>query len=321
MHKTRLALAVVLAPLLLLVVTSAFAQQTTPGSGLSISPVLSEFEIQPGQASKLDITLKNITGGDILAQAFVNDFTSDNETGNPQIITDTSKKNPSSIRDFVLGLEDIALAKGEQKKVTVTLQTAAKTPPGAYYGIIRFKAVPTGANSPQSGDVALTASVGTIVLITVPGDLREQVQLSGIHVYKGDNVGTFFFSQPDKVGIEIKNLGNGFAQPFGTVEITDTFGKKVHSYQLNNTSTRSTVLPGSSRILKNNIKDTNKPGRYTITANVAYGSGSVLVSKKTFWYIPIWLAITVLILLLVLSAATYRLYRRGRRGKRRLSRR
>lgn len=320
MHKIRLSLAALLAALMLLV-SPVLAQQTTPGSGLSISPVLSEFEIQPGQSKKHEITLKNITGGDILAQASVNDFSSDNETGNPRIITDPAKRTPNTIRDFVKGLQDVSLAKGEQTKTSVSLEIPAKTPPGAYYGIIRFKAVPTGTDSPKPGDVALTASVGTIVLITVPGNLREQVQLSEIHVYQGDNAGTFFLTKPDKTGIEIKNLGNGFAQPFGTIEVTDTFGKKVHSYQLNNTTPRATILPDSTRIFKNPLQNISKPGRYTVTANVAYGSGSVLVSKKTFWYVPLWLAAVLLAALLVLSAVTYRLYKSGRRGKRRISRR
>ncbi|MBA3757482.1 hypothetical protein H0X09_01290 [Candidatus Saccharibacteria bacterium] len=322
MRKTFILIVLLAAPALLFSSQRIGAQETSPGSGLGISPVLSEFNLKPGQADKLDINLRNITGGDIIAEATINDFVSDNESGNPRIITDPNKKSPNSIRDFVIGLEGASLAKGEQKKITVTLQAPDKIPPGAYYGIIRFKAVPvSGTSSSQPGAVALTASVGTIVLITVPGNLRDQIQLTNLFVYSNKKAGSFFTSKPNQAGIEVKNLGNGFAQPFGAIELTGNFNKKIFSYQLNNSTPRSSVLPGSTRIFKNDLKNINQPGRYTLTANIAYGSGSVLVAKKTFWYIPVWLAVVILLVLLFLIVATYRLYTGRTGGKRRFKKR
>jgi hypothetical protein len=197
------------------------------------------------------------------------------------------------------------------------VQAPSDAVPGAYYGIIRYKAVPTGENAPAPGEVSLSASVGTIVLISVPGNVKDQVQLTGLHVYKGDSDGTLFFDKPDKVGVEIKNLGNGFVKPFGTVEVRDMAGKKIYSYQLNSTNPRATILPGSSRTFKDALKNVGGPGRYTVTASVSYGSGSqVLTLKKTFWYIPLWLAgviIGVLVLLIVLAYLAYRRYRHDRK--------
>jgi hypothetical protein len=295
----------------------AHAQQDRSGSGLSISPTISEFTLKTGQADKLDITLKNITVGDITAKALVNDFKSDNLTGNPQIITDPNKTSTHSIKKFVLGLEDIPLAKGERKKVTVALQVPDKTPPGAYFGVIRYKAIPAGANAPKEGEVTLSASVGTIVLITVPGNLKQQIQLSTIHIYRGKHEGTLFASKPTDAGIEIRNLGNGFSQPFGTVTVDKMFGGQVYSYQLNATSPRAHILPGSSRIFKNRILNISQPGRYTVTANVTSGTGGdVLVQKKTFWYVPLWLLLVVAAVIIFLIWLATRAYR-GTRSRRR----
>src|SRR5205807_1977745 len=96
---------------------------------------------------------------------------------------------PNSIQPFVQGLQDVPLAKGQQKSFVVGLQIPQGTTPGAYYGVIRYRAVPAGTNAPGPGQVALTTSVGTIVLITVPGNIREQVQVAGIHVYHDDRDG------------------------------------------------------------------------------------------------------------------------------------
>lgn len=305
--------------LLLLLVSAipAAAQQSKPSSGLSISPTLSEFTLKPSQADTLNITLKNITKNKITAQASIYDFTSDNNTGSPKILGESKGDDPHSISKFINNLADVPLNVGEQKKVTLSVQAPSNVVPGAYYGIVRYKAVPAGENAPAPGDVSLSASVGTIVLISVPGSVKEQVQLTGLHVYKGDSDGTLFFSKPDKIGVELKNLGNSFVKPFGTIEVTDMAGKKVYSYQLNSTNPRASILPDSSRIFKDALKNVSGPGRYTVTASVSYGTGSqVLTLKKTFWYIPLWLAgviIAILALLVILALLAYRRYSRDKK--------
>src|SRR5579863_8616026 len=67
---------------------TAQAATDTSGSasGLSISPLRQELTLKPGQADEISITLKNITGGPITAKVAVQDFESDNLTGNPKII-------------------------------------------------------------------------------------------------------------------------------------------------------------------------------------------------------------------------------------------
>ena len=301
--------------------TAQTANGVPSGSGLSISPTISEFTIKPGGSANVSITLKNITVDNVTAKGSVNDFASDNITGNPKILTNNDTPTPNSIRNFVTNLDDIPLKRGEQKNVIVGLQIAKNTPPGAYFGIIRYRAVPAGQNAPGPGQVALTASVGTIVLITVPGNIRTQVQFSNLHIYRGANDGTLFFGAPDKIGIEIKNFGNGFIKPFGTVEVHNMFKKTIVSYQFNNPKQPGNILPNSTRIFTNNIKGVKQIGRYTAIASVSYGDGSqVLTQTKTFWYIPPVYGIAVLIILLVLIYLAWRAYSRYNRNRRHLRR-
>ena len=313
----RLVAAAVVLLLLFSVVPRVSAQQAPSGSGLSISPTISEFTIKPGDSASVTITLKNITVDNVTAQGFVNDFTANNNDGNPKIITNSNTPTPNSIRNFVFNIDDVPLKRGEEKKVIVGLQIPKDTTPGAYFGIIRYKAVPAGVNAPAPGQVALTASVGTIVLITVPGNIREQVQVKGIHIYRGGQDGKLFFGSPKSIGIEVTNFGNGFVKPFGTVEVHNMFNKNLLSYQLNNPKQPGNILPNSTRIFQNNIKPISQAGKYTVIASVSYGSGSqVLTLQKTFWYIPKWLAIGVVVLILILLALAYRAYRHYNRDKR-----
>ncbi len=318
MLKTkRLLAAMVAAVFVIASIPFVSAQQTPSGSGLSISPPISEFTIKPGASDHVNITLKNITVDDVVAKGSVNDFRADGTTGNPQIITNSNTPTPNSIKKFVSNIDDVPLAKGQQKNVIISLDVPKNTAPGAYYGIIRYRAIPKALNTPGPGQVALTASVGTIVLITVPGNLREQVQVKGVHVFRGARESSFFIKPPTTVGIEIANFGNGFVKPFGTVEVSDVFNHNVAQFQLNNPKQPGNILPNSTRMFTNNLKGVNKIGRYTVVASISYGNGSqVLTVKKNFWYVPIWLLVLILVILTVLVALAIRSYRRYSRDKR-----
>ncbi len=313
----RLVVVALAVPMLFTTFASA---QTPTGSGLSISPTISEFTLKPGQADKIDITLKNITVNPLNAIATINDFESDNSTGNPQLISDNQDPSPNSIRKFVVGLDNVPLAIGEQKKITVTIQVPQDTPAGAYFGVIRFKASPAVPGStPAPGEVSLSASVGTIVLVTVPGQIKEQVQLSGLHVYGGPKneprESSLFFTRPNRVGVEVHNLGNGFTKPYGTIEVSRTFGGRIYSYQLNGQKVKSNILPNSKRTFIDEIKNINRPGRYTVTANVSYGQGSdVLVLSKSFWYLPAWIFIIILVVIASLAVGVLYARRRYKKG-------
>lgn len=298
-------------------VSAQTANGTPSGSGLSISPTISQFTIKPGDKATVKITLKNITVDNVTAQGFVNDFTSDGSTGNPKILTNEKNPTPNSIRNFVYGLTDIPLQRGEQKDVSIGLQVPKGTTPGAYYGIIRYKAIPASGGAPAPGQVALTASVGTIVLVTVPGNIHEQVQLNELNVYRGGRSSSFFLNPPTSIGVGVANFGNGFVAPFGNVEVHNMFNKSVISYQLNNPKQPGNILPGSSRLFTQNIKGIHTIGRYTVIASVSYGQGSQVLSlQKNIWYIPWWFAVLFILIvagLIYLALRTYRAYRSDNR--------
>jgi len=316
--RGRLALLVGALLILFGIGSTAFAQtSSTGGSGLSISPTRFDLTIDKGQQSTIQLTLKNISGTDIVAKSAINDFESNGVSGEPRIITDPTKQSSASIRNFLVGVTDLPLAKDESKTITVQVSVPQNAAPGAYYGIIRYAAVRNGQTSGGSNQVSLTASVGAVVLVTVPGNITQQVKLVSIQAFKNitDNTSSsFFLSAPKAIGIELQNLGNGFSSPFGRVSIKDMFGKEVFNYELNSGDPRGVILPNSSRLFKDSVKGISMPGRYTITGNISYGSGGdILISTGTFWYLPVWLIVVLVILLVVLIGLGYVLYRRLRR--------
>lgn len=306
-----------IATLLILFSASPFAMAQASGSGLSISPTLTQLTLKPGESKNITLLIKNATVGSINAVPTVVDFAADGVTGNPKLLTKPGESSPNSIKNFVYKLDKVPLDPGVKKDVAVGIHIPDGTPPGAYYGVLSYKAVPINGVNPSPGQVGLTASVGTIVLITVPGKVREQVQFNGIHIYRGATDGSIFVKPPGKIGIEVRNLGNGFIQPFGTVEVRDMFKKDVASFQFNNPKQLGNVLPESTRIFTNTFSGVSKPGRYTVVASVSYGNGGqILVLQKTFWYIPLWLAVLILLIIAALAYLVFRTYRSYQKEKR-----
>jgi hypothetical protein len=305
-RRLLLSLALISGVVLSTNITSFAATPTAGGaSGLSISPLKQSLTLKPGQASAIPITLKNITGGPIVAKAGVKDFESNGINGDPKIITNPNYQDPASIKSFLVGLGNVDLAVGQQKTIDVPVQAPPKASPGAYYGLITFQAVPqSNTVSGGNNNVALSAAVSQLVFITVPGNVSQSLQLTSIELYKnsqGTKQGNILFTKPPKaVGVSLQNFGNAFAAPFGTV-VVEKGSKQIYSYQLNGGITRGLLLPNSSRTFISKIKNISSPGHYKVVVNASYGSGSsILTATKSFWYIPTWLIIIAVIILVLI---------------------
>ena len=303
----KLIAALLTAAILFLQGAPAFAQG---GNGLSISPTKAEFSIDKGKSDLLSIQVKNLTQGKIIAKAFINDFEADEDTGNPKLIIDRSSEvSSSSIATFITGLEDVTLDAGQTKEVQLTIAIPDKAISGAYYGAIRFTSTPDVTDK-SAAQVSLNASVASIVLIQVPGEITQKIQVDKAAAYYNGKAGSIFTKTPSQVGVTVKNLGNGFAKPFGKVLISNMFGKQVDSYEMNDTVPRGNVLPATTRNFKNNIKAIKMPGRYSIQANVSSDKGDILQVTSSFWFLPVWFIIVVLVVLMLIIGSAWYLYKR-----------
>ena len=314
MRKIKSIAIVLFALVPILAFKTAGAQTNQGGNGLSVTPTRFEFVIERGASELVDIQIKNVTDRDILAKAFLNDFEPDGNTGNPKLIIDSAEQSSSSIKDFVTGLDDVLVKPGETVQVNVPVQVPEDAAPGAYYGAVRFQStVPeTSETDSENPQVALNASVAVLVLIEVPGDITEKIELSNVGAFLDDTKGSLFTSKPNKVGIEVNNLGNGFSKPFGKVSVSGPWGTgEVLSYELNNTSPKGNVLPNSKRLFLDDLSGVKWPGKYTISTNISHGrGGQILTTTASFWYIPSWLVIVLILLLVGIVAGAYFMYKK-----------
>ncbi|HSH55423.1 MAG TPA: hypothetical protein VK983_01195 [Candidatus Limnocylindrales bacterium] len=314
MNKARGLLAVLIAGAIMLAgeVVPAAAQSAGKangqGNGLKIAPVRSDLTIEKGSNRTVTITVENITASPINLRGITNDFVpSDDESGEPRIILDEKQSAPgNSFKSIVGPLSSLRLLPNERKEVRVTLSVPDKAASGGYYGAVRF--VP--GDSENDKNVALTASVGTIFLVRVPGQISEKLSVESLGVSHEGRSASLFNSGPVTIDTRFRNFGNVHVQPFGKIFVKNFSGKIIAEMELNNVQPRGSVLPNSVRKFNNPVKAEGLFGRYTVEGSFGYGSnGELLLAKKTFYVIPFKLIGTIAVILLFLVFGLPRLIR------------
>lgn len=292
------------------------------GNGLKVSPVLSNVVINPGESKTIDVYITNVTGKTSTFQVAINDFTaSTDEDGTPALILDENKSAPThSLRQFVPAIANITLAAGEQKDVKVPISIPSTAPAGGYFGAVRFSGV-NNANGNQN--VALSASVASLVLVKVPGNYKEVMSIESLDTRnaKGQIHSIFSKNKDIRAVVRFKNSGDIQEQPFGKVTVTKMGGAVVYSAEINKGDAPANVLPDSIRKFSVPLQSIGSFGKYTVQGDFGYGKGQTLTGKTTFYVIPVPVMITLLVLVVLIIFAIVEIPRLIKRYNRRVLRR
>jgi len=270
------------------------------GQALEIAPPVIYLTVNPGQSIKTQIFLRNISSGNLIVSGQANDFVASGEDGSPKLLLDTDdNNNPYSLKAWVTPPASLLLVPREIKTMSITLNVPANASPGGHYGVIRFTATPP---SLEGTGVSLSASLGALILLTVKGDIKDDLSLKSFSVNRSGKTGRLFESGPLNFVERFQNKGNEHEQPVGQVTITDMFGKKLAALNVN--LPPKSILPQSIRKFEQPLDKTvigNKRlfGRYRANLLVKYGTNKkVLTGSLVFWVIPYHL-IAILIIILI----------------------
>lgn len=303
--------------------TSSGANSTTgAGNGIKISPVHSDLTIKPGSSATIDVYVTNVTAKAANFQVILNDFTAGgNESGNPAVILNPNESAPShGLKKYMEPVGNIAVEAQETKNVKIVIDIPTGTAGGGYYGAIRI--APAGATNNNGKNITLSASVASLVLVKVPGDIKEQVSIASLDARVDDKSRSIFTSKKNIQGVvRFQNEGNIQEQPFGKLQIKNITGKTVQTVEINNTDPRGNVLPDSIRKFSVPLKGLSSFGRYTVSGSFGYGSNGQLVSaNSTFYIIPIPVLIVLVLLVVAIIVAIFELPRAIKRYNKRVLR-
>lgn len=274
----------------------AVSAASTGGNGMRVSPVTTNLTINPGESQIVTVNVQNVTNKTATFQVIINDFTANDESGKPALLLNPGQYAPvHSLKQFIAPISNITLGAGQTKEIKVDITIPKGTSGGGYYGAVRF--APATVN--QQNNVTLTSSVASLILVRVPGNFKEQLNLASLDVRGGENgsPSVLFTTNSNLYAVvRFQNVGDVQEQPFGKLLLKNG-NNQLASYEINE-PTQGNVLPDSIRRFDIKLDKVGLFGKYTIYGNFGYGTnGQLLSGQATFYVIPLPAILAALVLI------------------------
>jgi len=324
--------------------TVAFAVPANPvsaqsSSALSIVPKKS-YTIEPGKTINDNLTIRNLDSEKPLELTLrVVDFTYRDDSGTPKLLLGENEPTKTwSLKPFLTIPKQVKVEPGKSKTINMRVSIPKNHGAGSYYSAIVYS---TGA--PEGGNVGLNASGVTLAFANIPGTVKENLKVEKFGAYmpvgkeNKPSYISFTATEPKNIAYTLKNEGNVTEAPVGSITLKSMWGKE---YTIGNVNpNQSLALIGQSRTFTSCIKlkaqevDFNGtkseantctsaglwPGYYSASLDLFYGQNGnatkELNSTGSFWYLPVWFIILVLILLALIALGIWLLVRKIRSGQ------
>ena len=268
---------------------------------LTVSPVMFEFDIAKGASKQDKIRLWNETNEPQTYEVVVRNFVPRGEEGEQEYIEEEA---PTGLASWVaVDRQSVTLAPDALTELSFAVRVPDAAEPGGHYAAIFL----TNGPARGSGSVGVSSRIGVLLLVNVPGEIREEAQLESFRLLDDDRAITRL---PANFELRLRNLGSTHLRPQGSVIIRNLIGWEVARLPVN--PKESAVLPGSVRRINPvwDKTDDGPPsggfwtetknewrnfalGRYTATVDASYGSKNAKLQKQTisFWVFPWHLAV------------------------------
>ncbi len=267
---------------------------------LTVSPVKKELTVRPGERVDFTITLVNHTDGDLKLLVYPMDFfiRPDNsyEFNEPGYYTYSCSKWIEMRRDR------LTVPPRSQHEEPFTLVVPQDAEPGGHYSVLFFQ----DASEPPPGmGVKPTYRIGSLILVTVPGDIVRDAEIKALSVEsdffslwgppEGGEAG--WPARSMKYHLEVENKGNVHLtlQAQLTYRAGAGFGSGVIDLG------EITILPGTVRYFDGYLPSPPALGYFRAEAVIKYGPDMYTFDTEKragsgFWVLPIlWILFILLI--------------------------
>jgi len=256
---------------------------------LSISPLIFDFSVEPGDSLKNSIRLYNPSEDPVTVTMAVEDFLPTGESGEVQIVdlSPEMEKTYSLINWVKIEPVTLEIYPRQEKFISFTVEVPVDVEPGGKYGaIIANLSSPGSINGPS-----ILQKIASLLLLTVAGEVEEKLLVTK---FSGPNFQEY---GPINFLLQLENQGTVHLRPRGFVTITDWQNKKVVDLPL----PQNAVMPGAKRIINIVWPEKNIIGRYTATLVGSYGSANKpFVASLTFWIWPWKISLVIFIIFVLL---------------------
>ena len=263
------------------------------GTTIAVSPVTFELTGGPGDIITNQLKVSNPSDNMIRIKMEVEDIAPAGEMG--QVVVEPAETETYSLAIWTkIEPEEFTLEPKEQKSVSFTISIPENAEPGGHYGTVL--AGTSGVVGPKTTGTAIVQKVGVLVLLIVPGEMKESLTVKDFSAPPYSEYGPIPFV------IRFENKGTVHVKPSGSVTVTNWLGRKVSDVGLPSRN----ILPNSVRKFEISLnKKWLWAGKYTATLTGSYGISNTLLVPTviSFWAFPwkVGVVILVLIILFILS--------------------
>lgn len=272
---------------------SASRAQTNTAVGVTVSPVIDNIAIKPGQTVNRSIKITNPTSKTLTIYPVTLNFTTDNTQGKPVFYSDAERSSRYSLAAWIKpNVTSLSIPAQQFTELGYTITAPSDAEPGGHYGSILLSTEPPQLSSSSPTQVAVVGLIGTLLLVNVPGDVVTTGAIQAL------DAPTVLITGPANFTTTVTNTGNTHFRPIGDIKIKNWSGAVAADLTVNDT--QGAVLPESQRQFSNSWNFNWKSfGRYTATVTLAYGSPEqVMTDARVFYIFPYWfIALIVLFVL------------------------
>lgn len=272
--------------------TNAVNAQST--DGLSAIPPRLEVTVKPDGITTQTIKVRNESSKEKSISVSIEDFVVNDDKGTPIIISSTKEDNRWAASSWIqVSPSTIKLKGGETKSLLLTITPPKNALPGGHYAMV-IHSPDNQVSIVDTTGASIQTKVGTLVYITIPGNIRQNALVKEFTAPKFSEFGPIDFKTV------IQNLSDIHIRPAGNIAVTNLFGFKTGTIQFNQTGVN--VFPGKTRDFASQLNKKWLFGRYKAELNAVYGTaGGVATAVLYFWVIP-WRFLILLVTATIIIA-------------------
>lgn len=280
----------------------ASAQEHKNGT-LTVSPAYVEVTLaEPSEEQTISLRYTNNSSSPVSLQMFPLNFNHTDANGTIGFLSQDTGSYSYALASYLsLSASEIQIDPKQSVVFDVLVRNSPALTPGGHYGAVIAKVI---TNPDDSEGAIIAPSLSTLIFLRKTGgerynlSLKQTVPASGV-----------MFNYPDQMQLEFQNEGNVHMVPYGTVEITDMFGRMIKRGILNTSSFM--VMPESRRNISVSLEQVT--WSFPISFNMITVSGNDSLKKTTFLHKDSTLYISPWFFGLIIAIGVFGIYRKRRK--------
>ena len=171
----------------LCIVLSSFMlfQQAFAAINYTVTPIVYELEMQPGESKTLPASIKNNGPNTVTLPTAVSDFQANGLDWVPSLVRKSELVYPDQeLATWITPQSpSVTMLPGEEATIDFTIDVPTTATPGWHYGAVLF--TNAGEEKSASGDIGISVDYGILILVNVSGEVIVGAEISNPTITNG----------------------------------------------------------------------------------------------------------------------------------------